>query len=224
MQITELVTHNLNRIIDVNYYPVETARRSNLRHRPIGIGVQGLADAFILLGMPFDSPEVILQWCHTVLKRKKPHSITVELMAKWASAHPCTDAMHGIHYNKQCSKVCQCYLQAKKLNKEIFETIYYHALRTSSDLAAEEGAYETYEGCPISKVFTACPFPIPMCLMVCLTVLLRQATWESSLLVMNSNTACIFQIAEQILLSVSRVYCSLTCGECSLLISGTGLH
>jgi hypothetical protein len=84
--------------------------------------------------------------------------------------------MHGIHYNKQCSKVCQCYLQAKKLNKEIFETIYYHALRTSSDLAAEEGAYETYEGCPISKVFTACPFPIPMCLMVCLTVLLRQAT------------------------------------------------
>ncbi|CAK9261871.1 unnamed protein product [Sphagnum jensenii] len=96
-EITELVTRNLNRIIDVNYYPVETARRSNLRHRPIGIGVQGLADAFILLGMPFDSPE------------------------------------------------------AKKLNKEIFETIYYHALRTSSDLAAEEGAYETYEGCPISK-------------------------------------------------------------------------
>jgi ribonucleoside-diphosphate reductase subunit M1 len=56
-EITELVTRNLNRIIDVNYYPVETARRSNLRHRPIGIGVQGLADTFILLGMPFDSPE-----------------------------------------------------------------------------------------------------------------------------------------------------------------------
>ncbi len=82
MQITELVTRNLNRIIDVNYYPVETARRSNLRHRPIGIGVQGLADTFILLGMPFDSPEVILQSCHTVLKRKKPHSITGEPMAK----------------------------------------------------------------------------------------------------------------------------------------------
>ncbi len=60
MQITELVTRNLNRIIDVNYYPVETAKRSNLRHRPIGIGVQGLADAFILLGMPFDSTEVIV--------------------------------------------------------------------------------------------------------------------------------------------------------------------
>ncbi len=58
MQITTLVTRNLNRIIDVNYYPVETAKRSNLRHRPIGIGVQGLADAFILLGMPFDSDEV----------------------------------------------------------------------------------------------------------------------------------------------------------------------
>ncbi len=58
MQITTLVTRNLNRIIDVNYYPVETAKRSNLRHRPIGIGVQGLADAFILLRMPFDSDEV----------------------------------------------------------------------------------------------------------------------------------------------------------------------
>lgn len=57
-QVTALVTVNLNKIIDVNYYPIETARRSNLRHRPIGIGVQGLADAFILLGMAFDSPEV----------------------------------------------------------------------------------------------------------------------------------------------------------------------
>lgn len=53
-----MVTTNLNKIIDVNYYPVETAERSNLRHRPIGIGVQGLADTFILLGMAFDSPEV----------------------------------------------------------------------------------------------------------------------------------------------------------------------
>lgn len=53
-----MVTTNLNKIIDVNYYPVETARRSNMRHRPIGIGVQGLADTFILLGMAFDSPEV----------------------------------------------------------------------------------------------------------------------------------------------------------------------
>ncbi|KAH9568107.1 hypothetical protein CY35_03G060100 [Sphagnum magellanicum] len=96
-EITELVTRNLNRIIDVNYYPVETAKRSNLRHRPIGIGVQGLADAFILLGLPFDSAK------------------------------------------------------AQKLNKEVFETIYYHALRTSADLAAEEGVYETYPGSPVSK-------------------------------------------------------------------------
>jgi len=58
-QIAVIVTANLNKIIDVNYYPVETARRSNLRHRPIGIGVQGLADTFILLGMPFDSEEVV---------------------------------------------------------------------------------------------------------------------------------------------------------------------
>ena len=53
--ITKMVTKNLNRIIDVNYYPVEEARRSNLNHRPIGLGVQGLADAFILMRMPFES-------------------------------------------------------------------------------------------------------------------------------------------------------------------------
>ncbi|RWW40309.1 hypothetical protein BHE74_00054279, partial [Ensete ventricosum] len=57
LQVSAIITANLNKIIDVNYYPIETARRSNLRHRPIGIGVQGLADTFILLGMPFDSPE-----------------------------------------------------------------------------------------------------------------------------------------------------------------------
>ena len=56
-EITRKVTRNLNRIIDVNYYPVETAKRSNMKHRPIGLGVQGLADVFILLGLPFDSPE-----------------------------------------------------------------------------------------------------------------------------------------------------------------------
>ena len=57
-EVTAAVTRNLNQIIDINYYPVEAARRSNMRHRPIGIGCQGLADAFILMGMPFDSPEV----------------------------------------------------------------------------------------------------------------------------------------------------------------------
>ncbi len=56
-EVTCVATRNLNKIIDVNYYPAETARRSNLRHRPIGLGVQGLADTFILLGMPFDSEE-----------------------------------------------------------------------------------------------------------------------------------------------------------------------
>ena len=56
-----IVTCNLNKIVDISYYPIENARRSNIRHRPIGIGVQGLADTFILLGMPFDSPEVISQ-------------------------------------------------------------------------------------------------------------------------------------------------------------------
>jgi len=57
--VTYVITKNLNKIIDRNYYPVEEARNSNMRHRPIGIGVQGLADAFILLRHPFDSPEAV---------------------------------------------------------------------------------------------------------------------------------------------------------------------
>ncbi|PUZ55942.1 hypothetical protein GQ55_5G254200 [Panicum hallii var. hallii] len=96
-EVTSTVTYNLNKIIDINYYPVETAKRSNMRHRPIGIGVQRMADTFILLGMPFDSPE------------------------------------------------------AQQLNKDIFETIYYHSLKVSAELAAKEGPYETYEGSPVSK-------------------------------------------------------------------------
>jgi ribonucleoside-diphosphate reductase alpha chain len=57
MEVTKQVARNLNRIIDINYYPVPEAERSNLRHRPIGIGIQGLADTFIKLRMPFDSEE-----------------------------------------------------------------------------------------------------------------------------------------------------------------------
>lgn len=95
--VTYQATVNLNRIIDRNYYPVEEARNSNLRHRPIGLGVQGLADAFILLRMPFESEE------------------------------------------------------AQKLNKEIFETIYFAAMSASKDLAIQEGAYQTFEGSPLSK-------------------------------------------------------------------------
>ena len=95
--ITYQVTKNLNKIIDNNFYPTQEARNSNMRHRPIGLGVQGLADAFVLLRYPFESDE------------------------------------------------------AKRLNKEIFETIYYGALTASKDLAKEDGPYETYEGSPISK-------------------------------------------------------------------------
>ncbi len=96
-EVTYQVTLNLNRIIDNNYYPVEEARYSNLRHRPIGLGVQGLADAFILLRLPFESEE------------------------------------------------------AKQLNKEIFETVYFAAMTASKDLAIKEGAYETFKGSPLSK-------------------------------------------------------------------------
>jgi ribonucleoside-diphosphate reductase alpha chain len=95
--VTYVATKNLNKIIDRNYYPVPEARNSNLRHRPIGLGVQGLADVFIMLRMAFDSAE------------------------------------------------------ARQMNKDIFETIYYAALTASKDLAKDLGAYETYKGSPISK-------------------------------------------------------------------------
>ncbi|MEK9619460.1 MAG: ribonucleoside-diphosphate reductase subunit alpha [Flavobacteriales bacterium] len=96
-KITYRVTRNLDKVIDANYYPVPEARNSNMRHRPIGIGVQGLADAFILMRQAFESEE------------------------------------------------------ARQLNKDIFETIYYAALTASKDLAIEKGPYESYKGSPVSK-------------------------------------------------------------------------
>ncbi|MBL0098172.1 MAG: ribonucleoside-diphosphate reductase subunit alpha [Bacteroidetes bacterium] len=96
-EITYVATKNLNRIIDVNYYPIIEAENSNMRHRPIGIGVQGLADAFILMRYPFESEE------------------------------------------------------ARRLNREIFETIYYAAMTASKDLAKVEGPYSTFEGSPVSQ-------------------------------------------------------------------------
>jgi ribonucleoside-diphosphate reductase alpha chain len=96
-EITYVITENLNKIIDRNYYPVAEARNSNMRHRPIGIGVQGLADTFMLLRMAFDSDD------------------------------------------------------ARTLNKEIHETIYYAAMTASKDLAKLEGPYQTYQGSPVSQ-------------------------------------------------------------------------
>ncbi|WP_276503106.1 ribonucleoside-diphosphate reductase subunit alpha [Terrimonas pollutisoli] len=97
LEVTQIITRNLNKIIDNNYYPLEETKRSNFRHRPIGIGVQGLADVFMLLGLPFESD------------------------------------------------------MAKLLNKNIFETIYYASLVASNQIAKEVGAYETFEGSPLSK-------------------------------------------------------------------------
>lgn len=96
-EVTYQVTRNLNRIIDENYYPVPETKTSNIRHRPIGIGVQGLADAFILLRLPYESEE------------------------------------------------------ARILNANIFETLYYAALKASNDLALQYGPYETFHGSPLSK-------------------------------------------------------------------------
>lgn len=95
--VTQRVTRNLNKVIDRNYYPVKEAENSNLRHRPVGLGVQGLADAFIMLRLPFTSDE------------------------------------------------------AKKLNQEIFETLYFAAVTASMEMAKEEGSYSTFVGSPISK-------------------------------------------------------------------------
>ena len=95
--ITKVVTRNLNRIIDLNYYPVPEAEKSNKRHRPIGLGIQGLADAFIMLRMPFESDE------------------------------------------------------AQRLNKDVFETMYFAAMTASMELAQEEGPYQTWAGSPISQ-------------------------------------------------------------------------
>lgn len=96
-KVTKRVTKNLNKVIDRNYYPVKEAENSNMRHRPIGLGVQGLADAFIMLRLPFTSDE------------------------------------------------------AKKLNQEIFETLYFAAVTASMEQAKEEGPYSSYKGSPIEQ-------------------------------------------------------------------------
>ncbi|MEZ4874865.1 MAG: ribonucleoside-diphosphate reductase subunit alpha [Flavobacteriaceae bacterium] len=96
-RVTKRVTKNLNRVIDRNYYPVIEAQNSNFRHRPVGLGVQGLADTFIMLRMPFTSDE------------------------------------------------------AKQLNQEIFETLYFAAVTASMEEAKEDGPYESYKGSPISE-------------------------------------------------------------------------
>ena len=95
--VTKRVTKNLNKVIDRNYYPVIEAENSNFRHRPIGLGVQGLADTFIRLRLSFTCDE------------------------------------------------------AKQLNQEIFETIYYAAVMASIEEAEKDGPYETYKGSPISQ-------------------------------------------------------------------------
>ena len=95
--IVKVLTRNLNKIIDVNFYPLPQTKLSNMNNRPIGIGVQGLADIFIQLGIAFDSEE------------------------------------------------------ARELNRDIFENIYYYALETSCEIAKDDGVYPSYSGSPISK-------------------------------------------------------------------------
>jgi len=96
-EYTSMLARNLDKVIDRNYYPTEECRRSNLRHRPIGIGVQGLADVFAKMRIAWSSPE------------------------------------------------------ARKLNREIFEYIYFAALAVSNCLAKEYGSYDTFAGSPASQ-------------------------------------------------------------------------
>ena len=97
LRISKILTNNLNKIIDHNFYPTEKTQRSNFNHRPIGIGVQGLADVFALMEVGFDSDE------------------------------------------------------AKQLNKQIFETIYYGSMLQSNEIAKVDGSYSTFEGSPLSE-------------------------------------------------------------------------
>ena len=96
-EVVYQATVNLNQVIDVNFYPTPETKNSNNKHRPIGLGVQGLADTFVMMGLPFESDE------------------------------------------------------AKKLNKDIFETIYFAALTASKDLAKKHGSYASFEGSPASQ-------------------------------------------------------------------------
>merc|ERR1712087_217976 len=96
-EVTKVATRNLNKVIDRNYYPVEEARRSNMKHRPVGLGVQGLADAFLIMRLPFES-----------------------------------DA-------------------ARKLNEDIFETIYFAACEASCELSERDGPYESFADSPASR-------------------------------------------------------------------------
>lgn len=96
-RVVAVIVRNLNRVIDINFYPTEETKRSNMRHRPIGIGVQGLADVFAALRLPWDSPE------------------------------------------------------AARLNRHIFEHIYFAAVSASCDLAIRDGPYETFPGSPASR-------------------------------------------------------------------------
>lgn len=96
-EVTKVATRNLNMVIDRNFYPREEAKRSNMRHRPIGLGVQGLADTFMKMGLPYESSG------------------------------------------------------ARKLNEDIFETIYFAACEASMEIAKVDGPYETYQGSPASK-------------------------------------------------------------------------
>ncbi|XWS21803.1 hypothetical protein CRYUN_Cryun30bG0086100 [Craigia yunnanensis] len=130
-KVTSNVTANLNRISDVNYYPNESSRRSNALHRPIGIGVYGLAVAFILPGMPFDSPEA-QQLNKDIFESIYYHAL---------KAYSLLAGKDGPYKT----------YSAQQLNKDIFETIYYHARKAYSLLAGKDGPYKTYSGSPVSK-------------------------------------------------------------------------
>ena len=121
-EVTKVVTRNLNKVIDRNYYPVPGALKSNMRHRPIGLGVQGLADAFILVRCRRRCPHV--------------HPADPLLIPPWTHSQ--------MRYPYESN-------EARQLNTDIFETIYFAAMTASMEMTMKDGPYETYPGSPVSQ-------------------------------------------------------------------------
>ena len=125
--VTKVVTKNLNKVIDLNFYPVETTRRSNFKHRPIGIGVQGLADTFIQMKMPFDSSEAAELNClifETIYHAAMEQSMLIAKKRHGVITTASTPEEYDLHLNEY--------------EKEVVNTKY-------------PGAYSTFEGSPVSR-------------------------------------------------------------------------
>lgn len=132
-EVTKVVTNNLNKVIDINFYPTEKTRRSNLRHRPIGIGVQGLADAFVLMDVPFHSDEA-----------KEINKNIFETLYHAALEKSNEISINQTNFLKELLKNSYIDYCLNFINEEEFENLN----REKSDLF---GAYSSFKGSPASE-------------------------------------------------------------------------